>query len=577
MVTVLEMMEERRTNTIKPEWGVKGTHFTTPGFIVEGVAYHVTPFNLRTKFDFFTPIGKASNLLISYFFYLGKRGFKEVHKIEDWIEVSPVHAQYYQLTIQQKQQLERQIKDGLASISQAVADLELLLHDLRKYKEFLDYFEALKKGGAEAVKAEQTLKAIFIDEVDIHTDLPQTPIALRSIVSRWPTIIADFMKLTDEDTDPKKIATKLQISEAEGVVLATKNKLYKKWKDMFESTIKDRYKRILSLVKARERSVQEYKNMLRPYIHRYRSIREMGETEETRDILRGTAFYRHAGQAVSLEYTKTWAWRPIMPAEMAKASRESIAGEQFDLKNWRKLPIAKGFKVMVANNLDLLKASGMETISASPTGAEPLDDFVYEHYGKIEKHYGVELSIVDILKEREAFCKHNYNTFYFMAMEIGALRSIFRTPDGAEFEDLWIDPFYMYFDTQNVILLRRLEILAKKKQDELYLSEMLGETGEGKKIKEILEEEYPHLFLGTEKKKIEKRIKPPEKGIIKTIKETLGKLGLDIAFFKRGPYETHFEDRVTGIWFPDMQASVYGPSVALLKAGMGVPGFKVTT
>jgi hypothetical protein len=572
------MMEDFRANKIRPKWGVKGTHFTSSGFIVEGVAYHVTPFNDRTIFDFFTPVGKASGILTNYLFYLGKRGFHDIHKIEDWIEVSPVHAQYYQLTMQQKQQLERQIKEGLASISQSVSDLELLLHDLRKYKEFLDYFEQLRVGGENAVKAEQTLKAIFVDEVDIHTDLPQTPIALRSIVSRWPTIIADFMILEDKDDDAKKIAAKLQVSEAEGVVLATKNKLYVKWKSVFENTVKGRYQRILELVKARERSVREYKNMLRPYIHRYRSIREMGETPETRGKLEETAFYRHAGQAVSLEYTKTWAWRPIAPAEFAKAARESIAGEQFDIKNWRRLPIGRGFKAMVAENLEFLKANDLQTISASPTGAEPLDDFVFQHYKKLEEHYDVHLSIADILKVRESFCKKDYNTFYFMTIEIGALRSIFKTPDGAEFEDLWLEPFHMYLDTQNVILLRMLEVEAKKKQEENYIKEMLGEVDEnGKKLMELLETEYPHLFKSSEEKVWEKRADKKEEKKSKSIMDVLRSVGLDVAFFKRGPYETHFEDRVTGIWFPDMMASVYMPSVAMFKAYMQVPGFKVPT
>ena len=77
-----------------------------------------------------------------------------------------------------------------------------------------------------------------------------------------------------------------------------------------------------------------------------------------------------------------------------------------------------------------------------------------------------------------------------------------------------------------------------------------------------------------EKMKGEKEEKKEKKA--GSIMEALGKIGLDIGFIKKGPYETHFEDRVTGIWFPDMQASVYAPSVGMLKAMMGVPGFKTT-
>jgi hypothetical protein len=590
-MTVLDdvrLMEEKRTSK---------------GFIHPGVAFHVTPYNSRTIFDFFTPIGKASSMLTSYLFYLGKRGFKEVYKVEDWLEVSPVNAQYYQLTIQQKQQLERQIKEGLASISQSVADLELLLHDQRKYKEFLEYLEAVKKSGEEALRAEQTLKAIFVDEVDINTDLPQTPIALRSIVSRWPTIISDFMKLEDKDTDPKKIAEKLQVSEAEGVVLSTKNKLYKRWKEVFQDTVTSRYNRIRGLVIARERSVKEYRNMLRPYIERFRSIREMGEESYAgeksktyaRDrYLRPTEFYRPAGEAVSIEFTKTWAWRVIGPAEFAKASREGSPGEKYDIKNWRSLPIAKGFKMKIADELqnnkkeflEVMDDAGLSQISGSPTGADPLDDFVFDNYKKIEDHYGIKFSIIDILRERESFCEKDYhNSYYFMTMEIGALRSIFRTPSGVEFEDLWIEPFLMYFDTQNIILFRMLEISAKRKQDEAYIAEMLGETSEGKKTADLLKEEYPHLFgkeedvkraeamAAKQNKKEEKK----GKSIFEIISNGIKNLGIDVGFIKPGPYETHFDDRVTGIWFPDMQTSVYIPSVNMFKAHMQVPTFKAPT
>ena len=163
-----------------------------------------------------------------------------------------------------------------------------------------------------------------------------------------------------------------------------------------------------------------------------------------------------------------------------------------------------------------------------------------------------------------------------MTIEIGVLRSIFRSPDGAEFEDLWIEPFYMYLDTQNVILLRRLEIAAKRKQEENYIKSMLGEVDEkGRELLEILEEEYPHLFPQKKKKAREKWSE--KKASPSGLKKILSSIGLDMAFVKRGPYETHFEDRITGIWFPDMMASVYMPSVTMLKAHMQVPGFKSPT
>ncbi len=554
---------------------------TTKGFIIPGIAYHVTPLNLRTMLDFTTPVGKASGVLTGYFFYLGKRGFKEIHKIEDWMEISPVHAQYYQLTIQQKQQLERQIKEGLASITQAVADLELLMHDLRKYKEYMDYYhdiekaKALIKAGKKEegekllAKTEQTLKAIFIDQVDVHTG---EGIALKLIAPRWPTIIADFMRLKDEDTEPKAIAKKYKVSEAEGVVLATKNKLYQKWKEMFKETVTGRYERIKGLVEARKKSVDEYRNMLRPYVTRYRSIREFGETSEGRKLLEKTAFYRRGAQAVSIDYTMTWAWRSFTPPDFFKAPMEARAGESV---NPLRLPIASGFKRMIKKNWEDVKNAGLHESPTSPTGIEPLDDFVFQHYKKIEDQYKIKFSIVDILEERKAFCERGWHSPYFEAIEVGALRSVFRMPDGSQFEDLVLNPFCCYFDTQNVIILRRLEVRAKQIELENYITTMLGESSpEGKKIKDLLKEEYPKLFGGEEKKPTEEK---EEKKAFAELSKALKKIGLDIAFFKPGPYETHFEDRITGIWFPEIASSIYGPSVTLLKAALGVPGFRSPT
>ncbi|MCJ7511127.1 MAG: hypothetical protein MUP14_09635, partial [Dehalococcoidia bacterium] len=313
---------------------------------------------------------------------------------------------------------------------------------------------------------------------------------------------------------------------------------------------------------------------------------------------------RHAGQATSLEYTMTWAWRPIGPAEFAKGSRESEAGQKYSIEKWKDLPIANGFKAEIAKQmqtemskkafLQACKAAGLEfddlpMISGSPSGVEPLDDFVCKNYDKVAKHYGVKLSMIDVLKAREDFCNmHGNNTIYFMTMEIGMMRSVIRTPAGTEMEDLWIEPFFMYFDSANVILLRYLEIAAKRKQEDTYISEMLGLTSEGSEIRDLIIEEYPYLFgkdddikRAKEKEEAKEAVgkKAEKKGdsMTETLKKVVKALGIDVWFVKPGPYETHFDDRVTGIWFPDMQASVYSPSVNMLKAYMQVPGFKVPT
>jgi len=552
---------------------VKGTVGTEDGFICEGIAYHVAPLNQRVVLDLTTPPGKASGILLGYFFYLGKRGFA-VEKIEDRMEISPVHAQYYELTVRQKQTLERQMKEGLAGISAAVSDFELLWHDQRKYEEFMDVFEKIERAKKEKdekslKEGEQTLKSIFIDQVDVHTG---EGIALKLIAPRWPTIIADFMRLKDEDVEPKNISKTYKVSEAEGVVLATKNKLYQQWRGMFKSTVMGRFERINGLVKAREKSIEEYRNMMRPYVTRFRSIRELGETPEGRRFLERKSWYRPSAQAISVDITKTWAWKSFIPPELSKASAEATTETYSILK----MPFPRQFKALIRRHYKEIKGKDLEKVETSPTGIEPLDKFVLTYIHDIEKHYNITFSISDVIEARNAhidMCKKmEWTSPYFISMEIGSDRTVMKMPDGSEFEDMWLEPFYSFLDTQNVILLRMLEIKAKEIELENYITEILGETSEGSKIKELVKRKYPSIF-GEEIKKEEEK----EKTMFESLSKTIGKTMRSLHLIKPGQYETHFEDRITGPYFTEIADSIYMPSISIFKAAVGVPGFRAVT
>ena len=228
--------------------------------------------NQTTELNFTGKPGEASSIYYSLFFQLPKWGWNVV-KVDEWIEVSPTHREYYDRTASTKQMLESTIKTGLAAAAQSVADYELIAHDLRKYKEVLSYF---------AEGDEHVLRSMFVDQVDIHTDMPGQPLSMRAIAPRWPTIIADFLSLTDEDTDIDKVVKKINISRAEAVILVTKNKLYMEWKKLFLDAAKTRYQTIRGLVEGRRKSIQEYRNWLKPYIARFRMTRLGGERPNVR-------------------------------------------------------------------------------------------------------------------------------------------------------------------------------------------------------------------------------------------------------------------------------------------------------
>ncbi|HKZ45143.1 MAG TPA: hypothetical protein VJ343_00385, partial [archaeon] len=355
----------------------KITSSTTEGFIVEGEIFHVCPYNLRMYLELDTPAGICGKIFLGFMAQLGKWGLVR-HKVEEWMEASPANPGSYQATIQQKQQIEAQIKSGLAGISSAVSDFELLFHDLRKYRDFMQHFEKIEKGKRDkkpelVAEGTQTLKAVFIDQVDVHTG---EGIAMKMIAPRWPTIIADFMKLTEKDIDQKKISERYQVSEAEGVVLATKNKLFLEWFNTFKATVLDRYERIKGLMEARKKSIEEYKNILKPYITRYRYLRELGESPEGRRLLEGLGWLRPQGQLLinTMEFQTVWVWKPFFPPDLYKSAAEPLVVK----KNIFRMPFPREFKNWIREEFKTNKKlrEKYSEVETSQTGIEPLDIYV---------------------------------------------------------------------------------------------------------------------------------------------------------------------------------------------------------
>jgi len=570
-----------------PEWGI-----SRGGFIVEGELFHVSPLSVSEwNINFTSFPGKCSALLYSLLFWLSKWGYKNF-KVDDIVEVSPMDQKYYQITVGQKQALERQIKDGLAGVRNAISDFELIFHDLRKYKDFVQYFEerenALKEKDKQKkeemlTKAEQSLKAIFIDQVDVHTG---EYVALKLIAPRWPTIIADFMRLKDEDTNPNKIAKDYKVSEAEGVVLATKNKLYVDWRQTFENTVKMRYQRFFDQVKARKFSIDEYKRMLRPYIQRYRSINEVGPGKPS-------TWVRPGAQTASFDSVTLWSFKELTPAEHGKPSFEVERGSW----NILRIPLfPKSFKEVIRKNMDYLKRNNefgedFTSLKIPPTGIEPLDKWVWTLYKYIEDHYsrksGLEIrfTLAELFKYRDEFIGNsswgNHAEPYYKCLDTDVERIVIRLPDGTDLEDMTFYPIHFFLDSYNMMFLRYLEIKAQEKELNMYIDEMLGETTKGKKIGE-LSKEYEKLFevyeSKTEPEKKEeiingRSLRTYREKAQKQIEKEAQEMNRPIKFLKKGPYEPTFDDRVTGPWFTDIGGGFAMPVAGFLKTKFGVPGF----
>jgi hypothetical protein len=555
------------------------------GQLLPGEGINFAPDNTIGYYDFTGPMGSATGAYYGIVFQLPKWGFDRV-KIDESIEVSPVFADYYRLTIEQKRALFSQIEEGLTRISAAVTGLDLILHDMRKYKEFLDYFEEIEKGkklikegkveeGEKLrIKGEQTLKSIFIDQVDVHTG---EGVALKLIAPRWPTIIADFMRLSDEDIYPKKIAEKYKVSEAEGVVLATKNKLYQEWRDkLFFPTIKQRYENLLRLVEGRKKSLEEIKAQLKPTILRYRAIKE-GLSKGTMQRL---AFYHPEAQAMSIDFVHIWAWKPFAPSEKYKITRSSLD----------EIPALKaGFKPEEIEEIKKAKGDWKGTVKALP--CEPsIDEVVRRYISSIENAYKVKLTAVDLFEAREMLVKKFEETArglggietwvfspYYIFLDIPIYRAVIRLPGGVEFEDISIENLCSAVKTQNIIILHCLEVVARDKEVDEYVKRLLGEKGETLTIEEIKKLEYPGIFgeLKKEEKKEKKSFAEKIKEGWRKFKTSLGKFfaefGWEIKFLRAvGPYEFALKERITKYYFAEAGAS-YDMVNEYFKRAFNVP------
>jgi hypothetical protein len=480
--------------------------------------------NTAFRYNPTVPVRTSLAVLTGLVNQLQNRWEFNVHKVDEWVEISPSHP-YYQSIIKQKREMIREIKEGLAHVDRAISDVELLFHDKRRYKEILSYFSE---------KDEHSLKAMFIDMVDVN--LPEG-VSLRSIAPRWPTIIADFQELSDEDDTTEKIRKKIEVSKAEAVVLTTKVRMYKKWKEFFGKEVKDRYRRIIERLEGRKASIEEYRNWIRPLIRRVMQTREVDDSTLAMhmNIPIGT------GMPVSFQYAEWWAWtrmeglEPTEPHKIPKIRHE-----------------AKDTGKRYIGTLELKVREG----AVPRFRIEPYDDVVKKFIPEIEKKHGVKITKEDVLEARiRLYEKGSPDVEWYVLVHFPVTIETFKLPSGLEVEDVDFNKISAIFITQNMLLVKIIEIIAEEKKIDVYIDELLGkkvmtEDGIVKQIDDLLREEFPNIYGPKEEE--------GPKGLSKSISEfkssfrkALASLirGINYFFgFKimliKGPYDPIYEDRL---------------------------------
>jgi len=523
--------------------------------------------NQYANLNYCGPPGTASGLYYSLLFQMGRLGFK-VFKADEWIEVSPTHKAYWEKTTATKQMLEGVIKQGLASAASLVSDYELAKHDVRKYQEILKYFAA-KPG------EQHSLRAMFVDNVDAHTDLPGGgAISLRTSAQRWPTIIADFMKLDDNDKVPDQIAKRYNISRAEGVILATKNRLFIEWKKMFETSATERYKTLMGLLKSREKSISEYKSWLRPYIARYKLTKTGGLSANT---LR--SFVDIAGQANFFNFIRLFAWKSLQASEPRKAPSEIVSDPRggswviYPYDDWMRFNYVLNPKIGLASLYPWLLDERKYCIDCRKY--YPSNQLKCEKcggFGLEDRFYGDQLMESEVLAKWSDYgFKPEDLYYYFIDMKIE--RGGISLPVG-EAEDITFS-LKGHVASQNVMAIKALELKCREIELEHYIEEMLGYRSDMKDISEFAEKELPEYF----KKKPQdlsfiERFEKELQNITKTLglkSERRGPAvpGKYIAFGKPGPYERDMEERITKQYLSPAGGQFAGVT-GFIKSKMGV-------
>lgn len=493
-----------------------------------------SPLEMEIDFDFTGPRGSGPNVYYSYVFQLPKWGFN-VKKVDEWVEVTPEFAEYYQITMEQKRKLMESIKSGLAEATKAVADYELMAHDVRRYREILDYF---KKGS----KDEHVIRSLFVDRVDAFTGEGYSMVTM---AKRWPTIISDFIRMKEEWTDVNKIRQELDVSQAEATVLKTKNELFKEWKTMFLPAIKERYARIHNITEARKKSINVYKEWLKPYISQVKMIRERTEKKPSINV-NNPYFTPGFGQTQAQTGVRIWGWRPFTPADLRRKSME----KEEPWKNSK----GKALKFVV----------------------NPYDEHAKEWKERIEEKYGVEISdddVWDIAKGAVSNDEMDPNQIYYEFFEGVFQLNLIKTPppESMDVDNLMITPLKAWYISQNVILGHLIELKARELAFEDEVNKMIGAPEfEEKKLEEIEKE-----FEKVEEEVAGKTEKESKlKGFVDAVNSAGSKVKKPLEsffylFVRRGPYEPIFKERVSKMFSRAMGPS-YKKQLDLLKSEMGV-------
>ncbi|MEK6909939.1 MAG: hypothetical protein AABW61_02575, partial [Candidatus Aenigmatarchaeota archaeon] len=253
----------------------------------------------------------------------------------------------------------------------------------------------------------------------------------------------------------------------------------------------------------------------------------------------------------------------------------------------------------------LTKGTDLPALPVEPS----IDEIVRKYVPKVEEYYNVKISIADVFDARkrltdlflrkamETVGQRAYKSIgdyvapgvtwqfspYYVFLDIPYPRTVIRNPNGTEMEDVMIENMTVQGRTQNVIIVCLLEVMAREKQLENYINQLVGEVGgpDLKPIEELVKEQYPEIFgkpatkmmTGVDIAKGAKHFQ----WFLGDFMEMIGrKWGIHFDWLRaRGPYEFAMDDRIAEVFQLENMMQGYFFVLRYLQKGAGVPGVRV--
>ena len=214
----------------------------------------------------------------------------ENSKIDESIHIAP-QSNFHSEFMQRKQQAEQNIKQTMQSYQQLIKQKHMLEHDIRKLRSRVEAINS---------KDETLLKGDFIELVDGAGQSPRQggdSMSLKAYRDQniYPSIVADFNEMEsvedlkdaeqkaeeheDKDEDDFEDGTLADLPNNEKAVLKKKWKMYEKWKDLYGSEVSRKLDEIKGQLQNVERSIEETKEWLEPYVRDAAIINKMGDNQ----------------------------------------------------------------------------------------------------------------------------------------------------------------------------------------------------------------------------------------------------------------------------------------------------------